>query len=90
MSSNKCVAGPLPKFDGMATAAPAPPQAQRPATPLQAQTTGGSMNSQSSNAPLRVPPLTPDKAAEYQGLFDKAGARNGLLSGMWTMRKAEI
>lgn len=69
----------------MAVAAPAPaptpsqppppaviPQAvPPPAQALQQQTTG----------PIRVPPLTPDKVNEYSALFDKAGARNGLLGG---------
>lgn len=28
-----------------------------------------------------MPPLSPAKAAEYAGLFEKSGASNGLLSG---------
>ena len=32
--------------------------------------------------PIRVPPLSPDRAAEYTKIFDKAGAENGLLAGM--------
>lgn len=47
----------------------------RPATPTQQpiapQTTG----------PIRVPPLTPDKISEYQTLFDRSGAKGGLLAG---------
>lgn len=61
--------GPLPKFDGI-TAPPGPPQAQ--AQPLQAQNSG----------PIRVPPLTPDKVAQYSSLFEESGAQNGILSGM--------
>ena len=34
-----------------------------------------------TTGPIRVPPLTADKIAEYQGLFERAGARGGLLSG---------
>ncbi|KAK8191019.1 uncharacterized protein BKA78DRAFT_128355 [Phyllosticta capitalensis] len=33
------------------------------------------------SGPIRVPPLTPDKAAQYAGLFEKSGAQNGLLPG---------
>ena len=64
--------GPLPKFDGI-TAPPGPPQtqAQAQAQPLQAQNSG----------PIRVPPLTPDKVAQYSSLFDESGAQNGMLSG---------
>jgi len=63
----------LPKFDGAASAVAAP-EGPRPATPqmIAPQTTG----------PIRVPPLTADKIAEYQGLFERAGARGGFLSGM--------
>jgi epidermal growth factor receptor substrate 15 len=62
----------LPKFDSAASAPTA--QGARPATPTQAiapQTTG----------PIRVPPLTPDKINEYQGLFERAGSRGGFLGG---------
>ncbi|KAK8151964.1 hypothetical protein BC567DRAFT_268064 [Phyllosticta citribraziliensis] len=57
--------GPLPKFD---SPAPAGPPAQSPITPQM-------------SGPIRVPPLTPDKAAQYAGLFEKSGAVNGLLPG---------
>jgi hypothetical protein len=49
-------------------AAVIPPQT----TGLQAQHSG----------PIRVPPLTNDRIAEYIRLFDRAGSQNGLLSGM--------
>lgn len=62
--------GPLPKFDGI-TAPPGPPQVQAQAQPLQAQNSG----------PIRVPPLTPDKVAQYSSLFEESGAQNGILSG---------
>lgn len=62
--------GPLPKFDGI-TGPPGPPQAQPQAQPLQAQNSG----------PIRVPPLTPDKVAQYSSLFEESGAQNGILSG---------
>ena len=31
---------------------------------------------------IRVPPLSPEKVAEYSGLFEKSGAENGMLSGI--------
>ena len=43
-----------------------------PASPTQPQPTGG---------PIRIPPLTPEKANEYATFFDRAGAENGLLGG---------
>ncbi|KAI9684669.1 MAG: hypothetical protein M1829_000043 [Trizodia sp. TS-e1964] len=57
--------GPLPKFDGLTGIANAPS--------LQPQSSGGT--------PIRVPPLTPDKVAEYTALFDRSGAQNGVLPG---------
>lgn len=63
--------GPLPKFDGI-TAPPGPPQAHAQPQPLQAQNSG----------PIRVPPLTPEKAGQYSSLFEESGAQNGMLSGM--------
>ncbi len=47
-------------------------QAQAQAQPLQTQNSG----------PIRVPPLTPDKVAQYSSLFEESGAQNGNLSGM--------
>ena len=68
--------GPLPKFDGV----PAPgigPTIQPPPGPppsaLQPQASG--------SGPIRVPPLTPDKAGQYAALFEKSGAYNGVLPG---------
>ncbi|MCJ1474984.1 hypothetical protein MMC13_003644 [Lambiella insularis] len=62
--------GPLPRFvgiNGQPTSVPA-------AAPgiLQAQPSGG---------PIRVPPIAPDKANQYAGLFEESGAQNGLLFG---------
>ena len=35
---------------------------------------------------VRVPPLTPDRVADYTRLFESAGAKpGGTLDGMWTM-----
>ncbi|KAI9853198.1 MAG: hypothetical protein M1838_000054 [Thelocarpon superellum] len=61
--------GPLPKFEGFN--APALPAAPALAA-LQPQSSGG---------PIRVPPLTPEKVAEYSSLFEKSGAQNGVLAG---------
>ena len=70
-------AGPLPKFDGLTTPAVAPAPTPGPsATALQAQSSGG---------PIRVPPLTPEKVVEYNSHFERSGAVNGMLPGMyWT------
>ncbi|KAK0639157.1 hypothetical protein B0T16DRAFT_422541 [Cercophora newfieldiana] len=53
--------GPIPRFDGF-TPNPAPPAP--PAVVLQALATG-------SAAPIRIPQLTPDKVAQYAGLFER-------------------
>jgi len=61
---------PLPRFDGFVTSQPTGPQA--PPAPIQAQGTGGQ---------LRIPPLTPDKVAQYSGLFERQPLQNGTLPG---------
>ncbi|KAI9048042.1 hypothetical protein LZ554_007840 [Drepanopeziza brunnea f. sp. 'monogermtubi'] len=68
--------GPLPKFDGgsvpgMSPSIQAPPGP--PPSALQPQGTG--------SGPIRVPPLTPEKAGQYAQLFEKSGAQNGVLPG---------
>lgn len=66
--------GPLPKFDGINnTSGPLPGPPPGAPQPLQAQTSGG---------PIRVPPLTPEKVAQYSSLFEESGAQNGALTGM--------
>ncbi|OCL10120.1 hypothetical protein AOQ84DRAFT_337972 [Glonium stellatum] len=66
--------GPLPKFEGLTLPSAPPAPAPMPAPPagLQPQMSGG---------PIRVPPLSPAKAAEYASLFEKSGAQNSILSG---------
>jgi epidermal growth factor receptor substrate 15 len=59
--------GPLPKFDGF-TPTPAPPPP--PPAALQAQGTG-------APGPIRIPPLTPEKVAQYSGLFERQTLQNG-------------
>lgn len=66
-------AAPLPKFDGGSRPGSVSAQPQSP-TQLQQQSTGG---------PIRVPPLTPEKALEFGALFEKSGAQNGVLAGMY-------
>jgi epidermal growth factor receptor substrate 15 len=66
--------GPLPKFDPSAGISPpiqAPPGP--PPSVLQPQASG--------SGPIRVPPLTPDKAGQYAALFEKSGAQGGILPG---------
>ncbi|RDL38456.1 EF-hand protein [Venustampulla echinocandica] len=68
--------GPLPKFDGGSAPGMSPTIQPPPGPPpgaLQPQTSG--------SPPIRVPPLTPDKAAQYAALFEKSGAQNGQLPG---------
>ncbi|KAH6891199.1 hypothetical protein B0T10DRAFT_595377 [Thelonectria olida] len=67
--------GPLPRFDGFAQAGvvpppppPAPLGSPPPPAPLQAQSTGG---------PIRIPPLTPEKVAQYAGLFERQALQAG-------------
>ena len=54
---------------------PPPPAASgpaAPASPIQAQGTGGS---------IRIPPLTPDKVSQYTGLFERQSLQNNQLPG---------
>lgn len=71
--------GPIPRFDGLGP----PLQQQQPtsslgspttAVPLQAQGTGG-------GGGIRVPPLTPDKVAQYTGLFERQPLQANKLPG---------
>ncbi|KAK3320519.1 hypothetical protein B0T19DRAFT_450769 [Cercophora scortea] len=68
--------GPIPRFDGF-TPTPAPPPPPPAASPaaLPSQGTGG-------QGPIRIPPLTPEKVAQYAGLFERQPLQNGgLLPG---------
>lgn len=58
--------GPLPRFEGF-TPAPAPPP---PPPALQSQPTG-------APGPIRIPPLTPEKVAQYASLFERQNLQNG-------------
>jgi epidermal growth factor receptor substrate 15 len=68
------IAAPLPKFDGINMPVPAATTTFQ--TPIPAQNSG----------PIRVPPLAPDRVAEYARLFERAGAQNGLLQGVYMKR----
>ncbi|KLO91333.1 related to EDE1 protein [Fusarium fujikuroi] len=73
---------PLPRFDGIvpqvtgAGGIPPPPpvpvSSPPPPAALQAQSTGG---------PIRIPPLTPEKVAQYSGLFERQPLQGGQLPG---------
>ncbi|KAH8786626.1 hypothetical protein BGZ57DRAFT_940170 [Hyaloscypha finlandica] len=68
--------GPLPRFDtgsGPVLSPTIQPPPGPPPSALQPQA-GGS-------GPIRVPPLTPEKAGQYAALFEKSGAQNGVLPG---------
>ncbi|UNI19974.1 hypothetical protein JDV02_006116 [Purpureocillium takamizusanense] len=60
---------PLPRFEGMQM----PAAAAAAASPaLQAQGTGGG---------IRIPPLTPDKVAQYTSLFERQAIQGNMLAG---------
>ncbi|UPK89354.1 hypothetical protein LCI18_000289 [Fusarium solani-melongenae] len=74
---------PLPRFDGFVPQAgpvggippppPVPVSSPPPPAALQAQSTGG---------PIRIPPLTPEKVAQYTGLFERQSLQaSGQLPG---------
>src|SRR5271170_39673 len=61
-------AGPLPRFEGLS------------GPPLASQNTGPPQ-SPAGPPPIRVPPLAPERVAEYSSLFEKSGAQDGILPG---------
>ncbi len=68
--------GPLPKFDGGSAPGISPTIQPPPGPPPNAIQPQGS-----GSGPIRVPPLTPEKAGQYAALFEKSGAQNGVLPG---------
>ncbi|QIX01843.1 hypothetical protein AMS68_007360 [Peltaster fructicola] len=62
---------PVPRFEGLQI--PAVPAPAQPAV-LQPQNSG--------QGAIRIPPLDPQKVAQYSGLFERSGAQNGLLNGL--------
>ncbi|RKF60450.1 putative calcium-binding protein [Erysiphe neolycopersici] len=68
--------GPLPRFENIDTSSLGPMMKQSLASiprTLEPQASG--------SAPIRVPPLTPDKVAQYVDLFESSGGHGGILSG---------
>jgi epidermal growth factor receptor substrate 15 len=68
--------GPLAKFASGSAPSISPtiqPLLGRSSSVLQPQSSG--------SGPIKVPPLTSDKASQYTALFEKTGARNGVLQG---------
>ena len=72
--------GPIPRFDGF-TPTPAPvlpsplpgPPPGPPPHSIAAQGTG--------NAPIRIPPLTPEKVAQYSSIFERQPLQGNMLPG---------
>lgn len=66
--------GPIPRFDGF-TPAPPPlvPAPTGSPQPISAQGTG--------NAPIRIPPLTPEKVSQYAALFERQQLQSGNMLG---------
>ncbi|CAD6505691.1 BgTH12-01181 [Blumeria graminis f. sp. triticale] len=69
--------GPLPKFvNSSSNLGLSPSKNTAPVSP------SSTLHPQASGSGLiRVPPLAPDKAAQYAALFEKSGAQNGVLPG---------
>ncbi|PSK57858.1 hypothetical protein B9Z65_9060 [Elsinoe australis] len=63
--------GPIPKFEGVNLQPPTSPAVGN-AQPNQLQPQGSG---------IRIPPIIPEKAAQYSSLFERSGAQGGLLSG---------
>lgn len=72
--------GPIPRFDGftptpapvMPSTLPGPPPGPHPQS-IQAQGTG--------NTPIRIPPLTPEKVAQYSAIFERQPLQGNMLPG---------
>ncbi|KAI9831067.1 MAG: hypothetical protein M1826_003965 [Phylliscum demangeonii] len=69
--TEKRLAGPLPKFDGFSP----------PKTSASLPQDLANILPQSTAGSIRVPPLTPDKVAEFSALFERTGPQNGFLPG---------
>lgn len=71
--------GPIPRFDGFTPTpapVPVPGPAQSPAVPaamVSPQATG--------SGPIRIPPLTPEKVAQYSALFERQPLQGNMLPG---------
>ncbi|KAM0426990.1 hypothetical protein ACHAPT_007888 [Fusarium lateritium] len=69
---------PLPRFDGFvpqsAPAAGIPPP---PPVPVSSPPPPAALQAQSTGGPIRIPPLTPEKVAQYTGLFERQSLQPG-------------
>lgn len=65
--------GPLPRFDNLKNVTHTTKQAHSKPPALEPQSSG--------SGPIRVPPLTPEKAGQYAALFENSGALGGVLPG---------
>ncbi|KAK5108899.1 hypothetical protein LTR62_007701 [Meristemomyces frigidus] len=78
--------GPVPKFEGLQIPGVGPPMPPRsgPASPTIGGFPANALQPQSSGnqGASRVPLLDAQKVQHYSGLFDRAGAQNGLLNGV--------
>ncbi|KIH90741.1 ef hand domain containing protein [Sporothrix brasiliensis 5110] len=78
--------GPLPRFEGVVTAAGALPSQGPAAGPLSAQGTGAGAQQLAAQgtgpgAATRVPPLSPEKAAQYARVFQDQTRGESVMSG---------
>lgn len=67
---------PIPKFEGLQL-----PVAAGPTSPSRATFPAAALQPQNSGQGIRIPPLDPQKVAQYTGLFERSGAQNGVLDG---------
>lgn len=68
--------GPIPRFDGFTPTSVPTSSGAVPGPPpqgLQAQGTG--------NVPIRIPPLTPEKVAQYSNIFERQPLQGNMLPG---------
>ncbi|KAH7156998.1 hypothetical protein EDB81DRAFT_409380 [Dactylonectria macrodidyma] len=72
--------GPLPRFDGFGPPVPAagvPAGIPPPPVPMSSPPPPVALQAQSTGGPIRIPPLTPEKVAQYAGLFERQGLQAG-------------
>ncbi|KAH6983037.1 hypothetical protein BKA56DRAFT_582855 [Ilyonectria sp. MPI-CAGE-AT-0026] len=69
--------GPLPRFDGFAPPLPAAGIPPPPPVPISSPPPPAALQAQSTGGPIRIPPLTPEKVAQYAGLFERQGFQGG-------------
>ncbi|SPJ76400.1 related to EDE1 protein [Fusarium torulosum] len=74
---------PLPRFDGIAPQGGAPTGGipPPPPVPVSSPPPPAALQAQSTGGPIRIPPLTPEKVAQYTGLFERQPLQGGQLPG---------